>query len=89
MERALWRESPEAEHLSIYLRLITYNLIQLYRRPAGAKWAARGLRSLRQELCQGPQVLVIVREEFGLYHIEEFAALCGGGPRQSVRSRGP
>jgi hypothetical protein len=89
LERALWQESPEAEHLSIFLRLITYNLIQLYRRAAGEKLAARGLRSLRQELWQGPQVLVLVGEEFGLYHIEEFAALCGGAPRQSMRPRGP
>lgn len=89
LERALWRESPEAEHLSIALRLITYNVIQVYRRAAGPKLAARGLRSLRQELWQGPQVLVIVGEEFGLYQIEEFAALCGGAPRQSVRSRAP
>ena len=89
LERALWQESPEAEHLSIFLRLITYNLIQLYRRAAGEKLAARGLRSLRQELWRGPQVLALVGEEFGLYHIEEFAALCGGAPRHSVRPRGP
>lgn len=89
LERALWEESPEAEVLSIALRLITYNLIQLFRCGAGAQLAARGLRSLRQELWQGPQVLVVVGEEFGLYQIEAFAALCGGAPRQSVRPRAP
>lgn len=89
LERELWEESPEAEHLSIALRLITYNVIQLYRRTAGAKLAARGLRSLRQEIWQGPQVLVVAGEEFGVYHIEEFAAMCGGAPRQSVRPRPP
>jgi hypothetical protein len=89
LERELWMESAEAEHLSIALRLITYNLIQLYRRKAGARFAARGLRSLRREIWQGPMVLVVVGEEFGLYHIEEFAALCGGAPRHSVRPRAP
>ena len=89
LERELWTENEEAEHLSLALRLITYNHIQLYRRAAGAKLAARGLRSLRRELWRGPQVLVVVGEEFGLYHLEEFATLCGGGPRQSVRSRAP
>jgi len=89
LERELWRESPVAEQLSVALRLITFNAVQLYRRAAGAKLVARGLRSLRQELWQGPQILVVVGEEFGLYQIEEFAALCGGAPRQSVRPRGP
>jgi hypothetical protein len=89
LERELWQETPEAEALSIALRLITYNLIQLFRRAAGAKLAARGLRSLRQELWQGPQVLVVAGEAYGLYQIEEFAALCGGAPRQSVRPRAP
>jgi hypothetical protein len=89
LERELWEESPEAETLSIALRLITYNLIQLFRRSAGAKLAARGLRSLRQELWHGPQVLVVAGDEYGLYQIEAFAALCGGAPRQSVRPRAP
>lgn len=89
LERELWQESPEAEVLSIGLRLITYNWIQLYRRSAGPRLAARGLRSLRQEMWHGPMVLVLVSGEFGLYHIEEFAGLCGGGPRQSLRARAP
>jgi hypothetical protein len=86
LERNLWPESEEAAHLSIALRLITFNLIQLYRRDHGEQLAARGLRSLRQALWQGPEILVIVGEEFGVYHIEEFAWLCGGPPRTSVRS---
>lgn len=85
LERDLWSESKEAAHLSVYLRLITYNLIQLYRRQQGARLAARGLRSLRQALWQGPEILVVVGEEFGVYHVEEFAWLCGGPPRTSMR----
>jgi hypothetical protein len=90
LERELWTESEEAARLSLFLRLITYNLIQLYRRAQGKKLAARGLRSLRQVIWEGPRVLVVVGEEFGLYHIEEFAWLCGGPPRLRVRpaSRG-
>jgi hypothetical protein len=87
LERDLWPESEEAALLSIALRLITFNLIQLYRRDHGEQLAARGLRSLRQALWQGPEILVIVGEEFGVYHIEEFAWLCGGPPRTSVRSK--
>lgn len=85
LERDLWKESEEAAHLSVYLRLITYNLVQLFRREQGERLAARGLRSLRQELFAGPEVLVVVGEEFGVYHIEEFATYCGMGPRMSVR----
>jgi hypothetical protein len=86
LERDLWSESEEAAQLSIALRLITYNLIQLYRQKQGERLAARGLRSLRQQLFQGPEILVIVGEEFGVYHVEEFAWLCGGPPRASLRS---
>jgi hypothetical protein len=86
LERDLWPESEEAAQLSIALRLITFNLIQLFRRDQGEKLAARGLRTLRQELWQGPEILVLVGEEFGVYHIEEFAWLCGGPPRTNVRS---
>lgn len=89
LERELWSESEEAACLSVSLRLITYNLIQLYRRQAGEKLAARGLRSLRQAMGFSPAIVVIVGEEFGLYHIEEFAALCGGAPRTSLRVRPP
>lgn len=86
LERDLWKESEEAAQLSIALRLITYNLVQLYRRQQGERLAARGLRSLRQQLWQGPEILVIVGEEFGVYHVEEFAWLCGGPPRASLRT---
>jgi hypothetical protein len=86
LERDLWCESEEAARLSVAPRLITFNLVQLYRRDQGERLAARGLRSLRQETWQGPEILVIVGEEFGLYHIEEFAWLCGGPPKTSVRS---
>jgi Transposase DDE domain len=89
LERELWSESEEAAHLSVYLRLISYNLVQLYRRGVGEKLAGRGLRSLRQRLWRGPEIVVIVGEEFGLYQIEEFAALCGGPPRTSLRARAP
>jgi hypothetical protein len=88
LEHDLWTESEEAAHLSLYLRLVTYNLIQLYRREQGEKLAARGLRSLRQEIWEGPRIVVIVGEEFAIYHIEEFAGLCGNPPRISVRARG-
>lgn len=88
LERQLWSESEEAAQLSIFLRLITYNLIQLYRRQQGEKLAARGLRSLRQEIWAGPEILVIAGDEFGVYHVEEFAWLCGNPPRMTVRPRG-
>jgi hypothetical protein len=86
LERDLWVESEQAAHLSVYLRLITYNLVQLFRREQAEKLAARGLRSLRQELFAGPEIMVVVGEEFGVYHIEEFAWLCGGPPRTSARA---
>ena len=88
LERDVWPESEEAAHLSVFLRLITYNLVQLYRRQAGERLAARGLRGLRQEIWQGPEILVIVGDEFGIYHIEEFAWLCGNPPRVTMRPRG-
>lgn len=87
LERDLWTQSEEAAQLSIVLRLITYNLVQLYRRKQGERLAARGLRSLRQQLFAGPEILVIVGDEFGVYHVEEFAWLCGGPPRASLRSQ--
>jgi hypothetical protein len=86
LERDLWSESEEAAQLSIALRLITYNLIQLYRQKQGERLAARGLRSLRQQLWQGPEILVIVGDEYGVYHVEEFAWFCGGPPRASLRT---
>ena len=86
LERELWTESEEAAQLSLFLRLITYNLIQLYRREQGDKLAARGLRSLRQEIWEGPRILVVVGEEFGIYDIEEFAWQCGNPPRTSMRA---
>ena len=73
----------------IYLRLITYNLLQLFRRAQGAKLAARGLRTLRRALWAGPAVLVLLGTEFGLYQIEAFAALLGPGPKHRLCSRAP
>ena len=87
LERELWNQSAEAAFLSVYLRLITYNLIQLYRRQPDNRIAARGLRGLRQEIWHGPEILVIAGEEFGVYHVEEFAALCGNPARMSLRPK--
>lgn len=78
-----------ARSVLITLRLITYNLLQLFRRNQGAKLAARGLRTLRRSLWAGPRVLVLAGSEFGLYQIEEFAGLLGPGPKHRLYNRGP
>ena len=89
LEKHLEVGTETARQLLIYLRLITYNLLQLFRREQGAKLAARGLRSLRRGLQVGPMILVLVGEEFGLYPIEAFAGLLGAGPKYRLQTRAP
>jgi hypothetical protein len=89
LEEHLEVATESARRLLLHLRLITYNLLQLFRRAQGAKLAARGLRTLRRAIWAGPMVLVLVGTEFGLYQIEEFASLLGAGPKHRLQSRAP
>ena len=89
LEEHLEVATESARCLLLTLRLITYNLLQLFRRTQGAKLAARGLRTLRRAVWAGPMILVLVGTEFGLYQVEEFAGLLGVGPKHRLRSRAP
>ena len=80
-------KNPLACLAHIYLTLTLYNVACAYKTTRGQELANRGIRRLRDEHLGGAAwVLVVYTEtEYGIFDVEEFAALSGNPPKQFHR----
>jgi Transposase DDE domain len=82
---------PSKDHLAclahLYLTLTLYNVACAYKTTQGQELANRGIRRLRAEHLGGAAWVLVVytREEYGIFDVEEFAALSGNPPKQFHR----
>jgi len=82
----LWGRNLATVTLSVVMKLLAYNYVKLFHTRSGSRLIAEGMRRFRARvLDEGFQVVVYAGAEFGLFHIEEIAALLGAPPKMSFR----
>lgn len=89
LEKECWGRHETAVKVSVAFKCLGYNYVRIFNTRQGSRLVARGIRSFHQRVLKsrGPEIVIVSGGEYAILHVEEFAAMLGAGPQESLRPR--